>query len=256
MMTAAYNCRMWLLDKYYVLCNQVDVVEMITRRKINIDWIIEAGCHDGSDSLVLLNNFPSAELYAFEPDPFARDKASQKYSESGRKNIHLSAFGLSDHNTSRFMRFIDGVGGSGSSEVDSHGDVPVELVVLDDIFRPQAKTQGLLWLDVEGHATSALRGMEETLKQVSVAKIEVQMHDMTSTRPRDFVLVLSLLKKAGLNAVSTPIHPGYFGDIVFIHSRHQNLLERVSSFLLTLQMRILHEFIYPMIRKPAAFLKK
>ena len=63
------------VDWYYLFLGNMDVIEIAKRRSIDIDWILEAGCHDGSDTVVLSNYFQPDRYLAFEPDATARIKA-------------------------------------------------------------------------------------------------------------------------------------------------------------------------------------
>jgi hypothetical protein len=105
-------------------------------------------------------------------------------------------------------------------------------------------------LDVEGHAVSALSGMRETLQQVIIAKIEIQMHDMSLRKKSDYRKVLTILQNVELFPISTPIHPGYFGDMIFVRKDALSISMRLKSLLLRKQMIFLHTFLYPLLRKP------
>lgn len=241
---------MRVIDKYYKKVNDTDVIKMARNLNLTIDWVIEAGCHDGSDTMKISKQYPKASIYAFEPDPVARKKAQERFSQSKSTKIELHEYGLSDVNSTTFLNFSSGVAGTGSSEISAHGPISIETRKLDSFLKFDSSSEGLLWLDVEGHAVNALSGMQEILKQVTIAKIEVQMHDMSLRKKSDYKEVLTILQKAGLCAISTPIHPGYFGDIIFVRKTVLSKSIRLISLLLRIQMTFLHAFLYPLLKKP------
>ena len=58
---------------------------------------------------------------------------------------------------------------------------------------PSKLCRGLLWLDVEGHAVQALSGATKTLRKITLAKIEIQMHDMSLGRNADLFSVIKII---------------------------------------------------------------
>jgi hypothetical protein len=120
---------------------------------------------------------------------------------------------------------------------------------LDEIL-PSQLCRGLLWLDVEGHAIQALSGATKTLRKITLAKIEIQMHDMSPGRNADLFSVMKIMKLSGLIPIYGPLHPGYFGDVIFIQSDEIGFKLKIRSVLIRSQMRFLHRFIYILLKKP------
>jgi FkbM family methyltransferase len=226
-----------------------DVAALAKKFSISISWIVEAGCHDGTDTLELLRNFPNAQIDAFEPDSKSRLKAELKIAESKARNVKVSSFGLSNSNETKYLTYVNFEKGSGTSTISNSGNDAIETVRLDD-FKNFPTHSGLLWLDVEGHAVEALQGMSATLKGVDLAKIEIQMHEKNKLRPKDYNLVLERMNVAGLIPVYAPLNPGYFGDIYFIRKSYATFRIRLRSKFIILQMHILHGILYPLLGKP------
>ena len=240
---------MKLLDWYYAKCGDGDLAKFSKKYSIEIDWIIEAGCHDGSDTLDLVKNFPTAQVYAFEPDPKSRAQAELRFNETSEGKIKLFPYGLSYQNSSQFLSYVNNEKGRGTSSISETGTDPVEIISLDR-FLSLPSNSGLLWLDVEGHAVNALRGMKETLKGIDLAKVEIQMHQKSDQRPQDFAEVIEIMAEADLIPVKGPIHPGFFGDIYFVKRQSVSIFGIIVSLLLRLQMQLLHRVIYPLLSKP------
>jgi FkbM family methyltransferase len=243
-----------LLEKFYAKIAGPSFFEIITSLSIDVSWGIEAGCHDGSDSLLMLEKINLKKLYAFEPDSAAREKAEALLFPKYTGVVELSPKGLSSSAGPATLE-DNGAPGGGQSQVVRmpKADSPkkqVQLIRLDDVSAFLNSGGGLLWLDVEGHATDVLKGAQKTLLAITIAKIEVQLHDMGLGRPQDAFQVVRILKAAGLIPVHAPIHPGYFGDIIFVRQTHLHFSSIIKSKLLVLLFSILHNYIYPLLKKP------
>ena len=240
---------MKILDWYYRKCSSGDLLKIAEKYSIQVSWIIEAGCHDGSDTVEMAKRFPNAQVYAFEPDPKSREKAELRFKTDQGNTIELFPYGLSDRKCSKFLSYVNSEKGNGTSSISMYGTDSVELIRLDD-FISLPSNSGLLWLDVEGHAESALKGMVRTLKRINLAKIEIQMHQKSEQRPQDFEEVSRIMIEAGLIPIFGPIHPGYFGDMYFVRSNSVGLVGKIKSNFIRLQMWLLHKHIYPLLNKP------
>jgi FkbM family methyltransferase len=219
-------------------------------RGIEIDWILEAGCHDGSDTYKLFSFYSPARYLAFEPDETARLKAKALFDEQKLRTIELYPTGLSSENTTKFLRYAATGKGSGSTHFSEVGEDLISVRVFDDHYKVH-ESSGLLWLDVEGHTIPALTGMVKSLHKISVARIEVQLHTRSKDFSQDFIEVIQLMKQASLVPVYGPIYPGFFGDIIFIKKTMLTFRDKARHYLLMLHMKFLHLFLYPRIKKPS-----
>lgn len=239
---------MKFLNDYYAKVGNPDILKLVDCFDVKVDWVVEAGCHDGTDTILMDRYLAPYKYFAFEPDPLSYARAKLLL-ETDFSNVLLFPFGLSDVDSELFFSFPHGEQGTGSTILASEGDVPVSVKRFDDVVR-DLSLGGLLWLDVEGHAVKVLKGACEMLPKLLFAKIEVQMHDMSKYRKKDIFEVCKLMKKAKMLPLYAPIHPGYFGDVVFVRT---NLLSRAQvgySKFLYLQMFALHRWVYPILGKP------
>jgi FkbM family methyltransferase len=238
-----------LAEGGYRSFGNTDITKIAGDRKIKIDWILEAGCHNGSDTVNLVNLFDPIRYLAFEPDETARKQAMHALSHSKLHAIELYPFGLSNINSSKFLKYEAEGKGSGSTHIADTGEDHVEIRVFDDHFTVKEQS-GLLWLDVEGHTLQVLDGMSSILQKIVIAKIEVQLHTRYKDFVQDFVEVAQIMQLARLLPVYGPIYPGYFGDIVFINTNLLRIRDKVRSKILWILLQFLHLYLYPKIRKP------
>lgn len=240
---------MKLLNRYYNWVGNADIFNLIRRNGIQIDWVIEAGCHNGSDTLILAEKLNPRKLVAFEPDAKIR-KVAEELFHHRKLIVDLYEYALSDVASIQYLNFMDGIEGSGSTFVAETGSTPVPAIALDSL-NLNLDGAGLLWLDVEGHAVQALDGGFSTLQGLRVAKIEVQMHEMHLARRADLFEVIKRMKSLRLAPVRAPLHPGFFGDVLFIHRSGLKSQQKIWSSILTTQLFVLHTPIYPMLNKPS-----
>lgn len=241
-----------IVYKYYDFLGHLDITEISQKHKITIDWVVEAGCHDGSDTVQLAKIFNPQRYLAFEPDPVAFERAKNRIQSQSLKVIELYNYGLSNANENAFLLYEAEGKGSGSTHLGPIGEDPAELRVFDDNFNLKNEN-GLLWLDVEGHSIPALEGMSKILENLSLARIEVQLHTRSEYFKSDYKAIIRMMKKAGLEAIYGPIYPGFFGDIIFLNIKHMNLREKIQSKILLIHMIVLHQIVYPLIRKPKPY---
>lgn len=239
---------MKILNLYYNFIGNSDVIKYLSSRDINISWVVEAGCHDGEDTLRISRSLTPSRIIAFEPDEHARIRASQAYA-ANNLDVELHDFGLSDQNSKLFLNFLNGEEGTGSTYLADTGSSSVEVRRLNDL-NLNLSYGGMLWLDVEGHAVQALRGASDCLDKLAVAKVEIQMHKMSDVRIADYFEVNKIMLSHGLIPVRVPIYPGFFGDVIYVNMKELKFVDRLWSTALILQMKVLHGFVYPLLGKP------
>jgi FkbM family methyltransferase len=237
-----------LLDRYYFWLGNADLINFVLKKRLKISWVIEAGCHDGSDTLNLARYLQPQRIIAFEPDAVALKLARQNFETNGL-SVEVFPFGLSNSNKILYLNYLDGREGTGSTFLSDSGTVGIHVKTLDSL-NLELGAYGALWLDVEGHATQVLQGASKDISSLVIAKIEVQMHDMNEYRKADLFEVLKIMRKHGLIPIKAPIHPGFFGDVLFLHSREAKLVEKLISKFLVIQILLLHGFVYPVLGKP------
>lgn len=235
-----------------------NLFEIVKKHKLNFNFCIEAGCHDGSDSLIILEELKPKKYYAFEPDQEAYVKAAYKLEKFGGKRrffdteIEIFNKGLSAKSGIWYLQPTTNPGDGNSVLVSKEniGAYPVEVTSLDMAIDSDL-LNGFLWLDVEGHAAEVLIGAQKILKNILLAKIEVQMHTIKEIiKLADAFKVIKILKASGLVPIFMPCHPGYFGDIYFIRKNLISVPYRMYSFSLLFLFTLLHRSIYPLLNKP------
>jgi len=233
---------------YYNFCGDSDIIKLVSDKSMVIPWVIEAGAHDGQDTLRINRSLKPLRIIAFEPDEHARLQASQTYTDNNL-DVELHDFGLSDKNSNLYLNFLNGEEGTGSTYLAETGSSSVEVRRLNDL-NLNLGYGGMLWLDVEGHAVQVLNGASNLLGNLAVAKVEIQMHKMSDARVNDYYEVNKLMLAHGLIPVRVPIYPGFFGDVIYLNKKESKFLDRLWSFTLIFQMKMLHGFVYPALGKP------
>jgi FkbM family methyltransferase len=241
---------MRFLDRIYLKYGESDFLSNVKDLGIDIEFVVEAGCHDGSDTLKILNELKPLNLFAFEPDSSAFELAALVLKNQSRSNIYLYPYALSDFEGDIYIDFLQQSEGQGISTVSLYrGDIVVQAKKLDTVIG-DISGAGVLWLDVEGHAVKVLKGAQSSLRHFVAAKIEVQMHSISDTKPKDFMSVLRIMKESGLYPTQVPLHPGFSADMVFVRDEYLTKRQRAASKMLEFLMLFLHNSVYPALGKP------
>lgn len=236
------------LDRYYSLFIKRDIYSIAKMCNLRISNIIEAGCHDGKDTVELHAFFKPNQILAFEPDEVAPNKAIKLIEQQKIENIEIYSVGLSNTDGHAYLKFEAEGPGSGSTHLSHYGDIPVSFWRFDDHFELSNQV-ALLWLDVEGHTLQALQGMQRALSNVVLAKIEVQLHTRNEEFKEDLFKVVKIMKKASLIPIYGPIHPSYFGDVIFVHKKNASREFKIRSKVLIAHLFLLHKVAYPALGK-------
>ncbi len=148
--------------------------------------IVEAGAHIGIDTLEMADTWPRGSIHAFEPVPDLYNQL--KFNTEKRKNVFCYPFALS-HIAGFSKMYISSGSSNGSSSLlppKEHltrypnvafiDTIEVETITLD----AWAENQGfphpdLLWMDVQGHELSLLKGAENSLESIQAIYGEVNL---------------------------------------------------------------------------------
>jgi len=239
-----------ILNKIYERYSARDFLFLAKEMK-SIEWIVEAGVHDGTDTEILLNTFEVKKYLAFEPDPAAFAMAEKKLSNNKlKKNINFYPVALSDQ--SKLIKIVSpngfGLGISQISNDPSSQGLTIYSDLLDN-YLGSMNNKGLLWLDVEGHSFSALNGSKVNLTKFVICKIDVQTHTIDSTKMQDAFQIHKLMYKSFI-LIRAPLQPGYFGDLVYLRKDKISINIWVLGKTLTALFFLLHKIIYPLLGKP------
>jgi FkbM family methyltransferase len=232
-----------------------NIIDFISTQNLKIEWVVEAGCHDGSDTIRFLEIPSVRRIYAFEPDKIARQRAELKCATLIQNGaIVISPFALAKEN--RDLQVLGNAGefGTGSTQITeiSEGSFTGANLIqgrrLDET--PVLESgEGLLWLDVEGSALDALEGGSAILKRFALIQVEVEFQDMWGRRKRNFDTVIRFLEGYGFSLIKAPVYPGLFGDLLFARNPEKKLPLQVRSWILKGILKTIHVYLYPITHK-------
>lgn len=245
-----------LLNKFYSQWANPGLLSAALRYNLQFNWVIEAGCHDGSDTLKFLELENVLKVYAFEPDAVAADKAERKFKAFGDRVV-FKRVGLMDKRG--YIQIVSSTGsfGDGTTSIGQYFDqincaksdaTLVQCTTLDDEL-PNLSNSGLVWLDVEGSGTKVLQGATRVLDRVEMIQIEVDLHS-SKHRKSNFFEVNKILTGREFAIIYAPIHPGFFGDAVYIKKSSLSVTGRIRSHFLNYLMHATHRIIFPLLGKP------
>jgi len=224
---------------------------------IKFDFLVEAGCHDGSDTLKFLENTKVELIFAFEPDRTAAQVAQTNFAKFPDR-VRFKQIALLDAPGWAGIYSPTGVEGDGSTifrnltenEVASIGTKSSTPVSTLDLEIETSLSKGALWLDVEGAAHLVISGGARTLQKIQICQIEVDMHPTSKQRQANYFKVHEQMKNHGFLIYCAPLHPGYFGDTIYIRCKSFNLKTCIRAKSLGSLMKLLHGYVYPNIGKP------
>jgi 2-O-methyltransferase len=167
---------------------------IIANEKINKNYIrdhlpskpviIDAGAHDGSDSIEMCRLFRGAIVHAFEPVPEIFERLKQHTQKFDRIKCYNLALG--NRNGVQTMHISSGASDGSSSllqpkqhladhpDVFFNKDLLVQTVLLDDwAVQHKIDRVDFLWLDMQGYELEVLRSSRVVLSKVRAIHMEV-----------------------------------------------------------------------------------
>jgi FkbM family methyltransferase len=245
-----------ILDWFYSSFANPGLLSVAQKRKLDFQWVVEAGCHDGTDTLKFLEVPNILRIYAFEPDEVAANKAEAKFKSHGDR-VELRRLALMDKPgfvdiSTPTGEFGDGntiVGNFRSEKSELGSDIRYLRCSNLDTELKDLNGNGLLWLDVEGAAAKVLTGAASVLKSICLIQVEVELHK-SKYRKADFSHVNRILSKSKFSLIYAPLHPGFFGDAVYIKAEFLGTFEKLRSRALIATYLVLHLLVYPALGKP------
>jgi len=151
--------------------------------------ILEAGAHDGTNTIEMAEFWPSATIHTFEPVPCAATAVAERIERYGPR-VQCHAVGLGPRDGEIEMH-VSGDGTFGSCQSSSmlaptaqqlreFPDIAfgikqmVPMRTLDSwAIRTNVPRIDFMWLDMQGYELQALEGATKVLKGVSAIHIEV-----------------------------------------------------------------------------------
>ena len=162
-----------------------DIAPFIPRNAV----IIEAGAHDGTNTVEMAEHWPHATIHAFEPFPRAAEVVRQRIERYGSR-VQCHAIGLGPQNGDIDMN-VSGDGSAGACQSSSMlAPTEAQLREFPEIrfglthkvplrtLASWAEESGVsvidfMWLDMQGYELQALAGAGGLLQGVSAIHMEV-----------------------------------------------------------------------------------
>lgn len=137
------------------------------------DTVLDIGANIGYYTLLFARLVGEhGRIYAFEPNPDNFALLAKNVEANGYKNVVLIPKAVSDAN-GWVKLFLTRDCGSHSlgAVADSHGQIDVETVRLDDLFPDQSFQVDFIKIDIEGAEGLAISGMTELVKRSDRVKM-------------------------------------------------------------------------------------
>lgn len=189
--------------------------------------ILEAGAHNGSDSVKIAKLLPDCTIYAFEPQPLLFQQLLNN-TRAFKHQIHCYQLALSDVNGSAEFYVSNGLDNGSSSllkpdyhliffpQVQFNQKIMVQTKTLDT----WAKENGIekidfLRLDMQGYEPKMLAASPNMLKKVKVIYTEVSTKELY----KGIILYPQYnkwLQELGFTLVREEVSPDFGGDALFV----------------------------------------
>ncbi|HWH61899.1 MAG TPA: FkbM family methyltransferase, partial [Ginsengibacter sp.] len=209
-------------------------------KKIPIKTIIDVGANEGQFVEEILNIFPLAEIYSFEPLGDCYEKLMSNFRNN--KKVHTYNFALGEQDGEiTFSRSS----ASPSSSILKMGDLhkklyphtanlveeKVKIKRLDDVFADvNLENEVLLKIDVQGAEEKVIKGGSSVLKKANMIITEVSYATLYENQPL-FRDIMNLLEKYGFSYIgnmeqfANPLTGApLFADAIFVKKEIYNIL--------------------------------
>jgi FkbM family methyltransferase len=195
--------------------------------------IVEAGAHDGTNTIEMAEFWPHATIHAFEPVPQAAARVGERVRPIGPR-VQVHPFGLGPRDAEVEMH-LSGDGSSGGTQSSSmlaptaaqlreYPGIPfgIRQKVPIRTIDSWADTQGVdhvdfLWLDMQGYEMEALAGASRILPTVAAIHMEVCNIELYERAPL-YPDVKKRLAAWGFRPVIEAIFR-VSGNVLFVRSR-------------------------------------
>jgi len=153
--------------------------------------ILEAGCHDGRDTIDFAKKFPEAMIYGFEPVPRLFNNLLEK--TKGYKNIKIFNLALYNHNNISDFYVCSGFADASSSALKpkdhlkcfpqilfkDEDKIQVQFVTIDKWAQDnKINNIDIMWLDMQGVEKETLEASPSILKTVKVIHSEISTNEL------------------------------------------------------------------------------
>jgi FkbM family methyltransferase len=153
--------------------------------------ILDVGAYIG-DSALILSNYTTKKVYAFEPFKDGFDELTQNISLNNNKTITPVNLGISDKNGKDKLYFGDGLSISTNDPETSLSKgactkvIEIENVTIDTYVKKHNLDVGIIKIDAEGAEPKVLQGAKETIvrqKPILLISIYHNINDFMFLKP-------------------------------------------------------------------------
>lgn len=168
------------------------LAEVLQQCAVEPPIVFDVGANEGAFTARTQKLCPSAQVYAFEPNPPTYARLAARFADCDR--VHVHALGLSA--SEAVLELADYAGASGSAHASflAEGIAAVQpslpgrsqpqlaftrvaVVTLDSILaRHEIRTIDLLKLDVEGHEHAVLLGAQDAIAQRRIRNVQIEVN--------------------------------------------------------------------------------
>lgn len=154
------------------------VFGVLTKDEILNPIILDVGANEGLYTQALLNQFPNAKVFAFEPSSTSRARLVDRFRNDNRVSIYPFALGSKVETRTLYS---DQAGSGlasltkrrlGHFNIDFEHEEKIEVTTLDFWAHSKNLLPNFIKIDVEGHELEVLKGGTNTLKSVRVIQFE------------------------------------------------------------------------------------
>jgi FkbM family methyltransferase len=207
---------------------------------LQIKTIIDVGANEGQFADEILNIFPQAEIYSFEPLKDCYQKLESKF--KNHKRIHTNNFALGERNGEIVFQRSSASPSSSILQMSRlHKNLfpytadlyeeKVNLKRLDEVLSADQLEAGvLLKIDVQGAEMQVIKGADKILKNVDIIISEVSYASLYENQPLAKEIIY-LLESFGFKYIgnleqfnSPSTKAPLFADAIFVNNEIYNRL--------------------------------
>lgn len=192
--------------------------------------IVQAGAHNGMETLELARMFPGGQIHAFEPVPRLYEELQR--STIGCPNVTTYRMALGDTEEVRSMWIAGGAQDASSSmlppkdHLDVFPEITFENVIPVDVttLAAWARREGIdridgLWLDMQGYELAALKAAGDLVATTRALVLEVSAAELYEEAPL-WPEVRAWLEGAGFSIEAEKWDAtGTWGDALAVRAR-------------------------------------
>lgn len=187
--------------------------------------IIEAGAHIGRDTKKMRQQWPHAQIHAFEPVPALFNELKNTVKNVAK--IHCYPYALSNITGRSIFHVSSGRSTATSSLLQpkeyllehpttTFHSIEVETITLDDwAAKYTIDHVDFLWFDMQGNELNALKGGTKTLESVRVIYTEVSLTERYEHNPL-YPTIRSWLTEHGFSVEREDLRTASWGNVLFI----------------------------------------